>query len=372
MAPMPGRGRQGRATIADVAAAAGVSTSTASLVFRSSDRVSPGTRDRVLAAAAELGYQGPHPVASSLRSGRSGIVGIVIAERVRQAFQNPVAVATMDGLSDVLDREGFGQLLLPGRADPVPDRPDPLRMLPVDAVVFATRGEEFDDLLPVVRARGVPIVGIEGPHADGVTLVEIDDVGGMTAMAQYVAGLGHQRVGVIMRTTRLGRAVQPGPLEPIGARLDEILNRTIRGRLEAVQRIFPAAVRVEAGGRDADAGAAAASLLLTQPDRPTALLAQNDQLASGALAAAAALRLDVPGELTITGFDGVEMPWLSRRLTTVRQPLQERGRRAGELVTALLRGEQVPARTVLPVELVRGETAGHVPDDVSPAAGRAP
>ena len=358
---MPGRGRQGRATIADVAAIAGVSTSTASLVFRSQDRVAPGTRDRILAAAEAVGYQGPHPIASSLRSGRSGIVGIVIAERVRQAFQNPVAVATMDGLSDVLDEEGFGQLLLPGRADPVPSRPDPLRMLPVDAVVFATRGEEFDDLLPVVRARGVPIVGIEGPHARDVILVEVDDVGGMRAMAERVAALGHRRGGVIMRTTRLGRSDAPGPVEPVGARLDEIVNRTIRGRLEAVQGVFADAVRVEAGGRDATAGAAAALRLLQTGDRPTALLAQNDQLAAGALDAAAELGLQVPEDVTVTGFDGVEMPWLGRSLSTVRQPLHERGRRAGELVTALLRGDQVPARTILPVELVTGQTAGPVP-----------
>lgn len=354
---MSGRGRQGRATIADVAAAAGVSTSTASLVYRRADRVLPQTRDRILAAAERLGYQGPDPVASSLRSGRSGIIGIVIAERVRQAFQSPVAVATMDGLSDVLDGEGFGQLLLPGRAEPTADRPEVLRMLPVDAVVFATRGEEFDHLLPLVRAREVPIVGIEGPHAEGVTLVEVDDVSGMAEISRHVAGLGHQRVGVVMRTTRLGRAGAPGPVQPIGAGLGSIVNRTIRGRLEAVQRVFPDAVRVEAGGRDVEAGAAAAQRLLELPEPPTAILAQNDMLAAGTVHAARSCGLRVPQDLTVTGFDGVEMSWLGLELTTVRQPLHERGRRAGELVTAMLRGEQVPPRTLLPVELVRGQSA---------------
>ncbi|MBZ2195491.1 LacI family DNA-binding transcriptional regulator [Ruania sp. N2-46] len=360
---MAGRGRQGRATIADVAAAAGVSTSTASLVYRRSERVLPDTRARILAAAEQLGYQGPDPVASSLRSGRSGIIGIVIAERVRQAFQNPVAVATMDGLSDVLDGEGFGQLLLSGGAEPPEGRPNPLRMLPVDAVVFATRGEEFDHLLPLVRARGVPIVGIEGPHAEGVILVEVDDVGGMAAMAAHVAELGHRRVGVVMRTTRLGRDGAPGPVEPIGTRLEHISNRTIRGRLEAVQSVFGDALRVESGGRDVAAGAAAALKLLDRPDRPTAVLAQNDALAAGVLQAAATLGLEVPRDLTVTGFDGVDMAWLGRHLTTVRQPLHERGRRAGELVSALLRGEDVPSSTLLPVELIAGETAGPPPVD---------
>lgn len=350
-----GRGRNGRITIADVAERAGVSTSTASLAFRDPERVVDGTRDRILSVAEALGYSGPHPVASSLRSGRSGIVGIVIAERVRYAFQSPVTVATMDGLSEVLDEDGYGQLLLPGRAHRAA-RPEPLRTLPVDAFVFATRGEEFDELLPLVRARGVPIVGIEGPHADDITTVEVDDRGGMRAMADHVARLGHRRVGVLMRTTQLGGRLPPGRVEPIGSRLDAIANRTIRNRLEAVREVFPDAVRVEAGGRDAAAGTAAAHVLLDAAHPPTALIAQNDVLASGAITAAKERGLTVPEDLTVTGFDGVALPWLDRPLTTVRQPLHERGRRAGEIVTARLRGE-TPDDVVLPVELIEGSTA---------------
>ncbi|WP_231916050.1 LacI family DNA-binding transcriptional regulator [Microbacterium karelineae] len=350
-----GRGRAGRATIADVAARAGVSTSTASLAFRGSPRVRDATRERIFAAASTLGYDGPHPVARSLRRGRSGIVGIVIAERVGLAFQNPVALATMDGLSDSLDQLGYGQLLLPGRAH-ARDHPDALSSLPVDAVVFATRGEQFDDLLAIMRARGVPMVGIEGPHADDVTLVEVDDRGGMRRLAERVAALGHTRVGVIMRTTQLGASLPPGPAEPIGARRDEITNRTILGRLDAVAQVFPDAVRVEAGGRDAVAGADAARVLLAREDRPTALLAQNDILAAGAIDAARELGIRVPDDLTVTGFDGIDIPWIDLPLTTVRQPLRERGREAGRLVRELLDGGR-PEGTLMPVELVAGATA---------------
>ncbi|WP_105566083.1 LacI family DNA-binding transcriptional regulator [Microbacterium halophytorum] len=350
-----GRGRSGRATIADVAERAGVSTSTASLAFRGSDRVLEPTRQRILAAASALGYRGPNPIASSLRLGRSGIVGIVVAERVGLAFQNPVALATMDGLSESLDRVGFGQLLLPGRANAV-GRPDPLQSLPVDAVVFATRGEEFDELLPLVRSRGVPMVGIEGPHADDITLVEIDDRGGTTRLAERVAALGHTDVGVIMRTTQLGDARPPGPVEPVGSRLDAIANRTIRGRLEAVREVFARAARVEAGGRDSEAGAAAARVLLDARPHTTAVLAQNDVLAAGAVAAARERGLRVPEDLTVTGFDGIEIPWLDLPLTTVRQPLRDRGREAGRLVEELLAGGR-PAPVVMPVDVVPGATA---------------
>ncbi|HJB62949.1 MAG TPA: substrate-binding domain-containing protein [Candidatus Microbacterium pullistercoris] len=352
-------GRKGRATIADVAARAGVSTSTASLAFRGSERVRDATRDRILTAATALDYRGPHPVASSLRRGRTGIVGIVIAERVGLAFQNPVALATMDGLSESLESVGYGQLLLPGRAT-IRERPEPLGSLPVDAIVFATRGEEFDGLLPIVRARGVPMVGIEGPHADDVTLVEVDDRGGMRRLAEQVAALGHRDVGVIMRTTELGHSRGPGRIEPITAGMATIANRTIHGRLDAVARVFPHALRVEAGGRDAAAGAEAARVLLTRPRRPTAILAQNDILAAGAIAAADALGIRVPEEVSVTGFDGVEIPWLDRQLTTVRQPLRGRGRAAGRLVGELLEGG-TPDGVMLPVELVPGTTTARPP-----------
>lgn len=359
MTRIDGDARRGRVTFTEVAARAGVSTSTVSLTFRDPDRVTADTRERILRAADALGYDGPHPVASSLRRGRSGIVGIVIAEHVRHAFQSPVTVATMDGLSEALDGMGFGQLLLPGRAHRS-GGVDPLRVLPLDAVVFATRGEEFDELLPLVRARRIPLVGIEGPHAPDVTVVDIDDRAGMAGMAAHVAALGHRRVGMIMRTTTLGRTRGPGPVERVGARLDGIANRTIRGRAEAVGEVFPDALLVEAGGRDAAAGAAAAEVLLSLAEPPTALIAQNDLLAAGALLAAQERGLRVPADLSVTGFDGVDLPWVGRELTTIRQPLRERGRRAGELVIEMLDGG-APGSVLLPVEFVAGSTAGPAP-----------
>jgi len=357
-------------TIADVAARAGVSTSTASLAFRGSDRVRGDTHARIMHAAQALSYNGPHPVASSLRSGRSGIVGIVIAERVGLAFQNAVALATMDGLSESLESVGFGQLLLPGRAQISPAQ-DPLRTLPVDAVVFATRGEEFDLLLPTVRARAVPMVGIEGPHADDITLVEIDDKNGMVRMAEHVAELGHRRVGVVMRTTQLGEDRPPGRAVPISHEIGSIANPTIRGRLEAIRSVFPRAMRVEAGGRDASAGSAAARVLLDADPGATAVLAQNDVLAAGTIAAARERGLRVPDDLTVTGFDGVGVPWLDLPLTTIVQPLRDRGREAGRIVGELLRGEQ-PSSIVMPVRLRVGSTSAPPRTHADETASRTP
>lgn len=351
--------RRSSVTIADVASRAGVSTSTASLAFRTTGSITDRTRARILSAAGELGYAGPNPVARSLKSGRTGIVGVVVAESIRRAFQSPVTIATMDGLSEELDALDVGQLLVPGRIGAGASSSRLLDSMPVDAVVFLARGEQFDDLLPGLRARRIPMVGIEGPHADDIVLVGIDDDRGAAELARHVRSLGHTRVGVVMRTTRLGASAPAGQVVPIAFELEAIANRTIRGRLAATAEVFPDAVRVEAGGRDLEAGEAAAARLLDVGRPPTALLAQNDLLAAGALRAAAARGLDVPRDLTITGFDGADLPWLDRRLTTVEQPLRERGRVAGRLVSELLQGGS-PGGVVLPVSFRAGDTAGPV------------
>ncbi|MDF2508956.1 MAG: transcriptional regulator [Microbacterium sp.] len=121
-----------RPTIADVAREAGVATSTASVVFSGKAKVAPATRERVLAAAAELGYAGPDPRAASLRRGRSGIVAVVLEGHLRAAFLDPVTTAMMDGLTDGLADLSAGILLMrdePGEGTAIADAP-------VDAVVL--------------------------------------------------------------------------------------------------------------------------------------------------------------------------------------------------------------------------------------------
>ncbi|RIJ58403.1 LacI family transcriptional regulator, partial [Clavibacter lycopersici] len=233
-------------TLADVAALAGVSTSTASLAYRSTGSITPATRARILRAAASIGYAGPDPTARSLKSGRSGIVGVVVAGSIRRAFQNPVALATMAGLSEALDELDVGQLLLPGRREPREGSAPLLEGMPVDAVVFLTRGEEVDALLPGLRARRIPMVGVEGPHGEGVAVVDIDDARGMGELARHVRDLGHRRVAVLMRTTRIEEDGPPGPVLPVGRDLEAIVNRTIRERLRAVRSVFPDAVLLDA------------------------------------------------------------------------------------------------------------------------------
>jgi DNA-binding LacI/PurR family transcriptional regulator len=341
-----------RPTLAAVAARAGVSPSTASLAFAGSPRVTAPTRDRVLAAAADLGYAGPDPLAASLRRGRSGVIGTFIGERLLYAFRDPVAVQLLDGITEVLGSHGVGLLLLAGDSG----RPSTQQIarIPLDAAIFATCGLEDDPALDQLRARGVPVVGVEGPVADGVTLVDIDDRTGTRELARYLHGLGHRRVATVAMPLRLDGT--RGLLD--AARRDRVHYRDVRHRLQGVEDVFGPVPAFESASNAVDEGDAAGRALLDVPAdrRPTAVIAQSDVLAAGVLQAAAELGLRVPEDVSVAGFDGADLPWLgATRLTTVVQPTDEKGRAAARAAMQLVDGERADD-VLLPVHLRVGTT----------------
>lgn len=343
-----------RVTLASVAARAGVSQSTASVAFSGSGPVSAATRERVLAAARELGYLGPDPLASSLRRGRTGIVGAVIGDRLLYAFRDPVAVALLDGLAEALTHVGSGLLLLSGDARHSWPAPEQVARMPVDAVVFATCGGDDDPLLDNLVGRGVPVVAVDGPDRPDVALLDIDDYGGAAELARHVADLGHRRVAVV--TLPLLIDGRRGIVDD--ARRKAVSYADCRLRLVATEDTFGPVVAVETATNLIEEGEYAARVLLDDPSRrPTAIIAQSDLLATGVIRAAEAVGLRVPDDLTVVGFDGIETPWLGERLvTTVVQPIAEKGRVAGRMVTELLGGTR-PANVRLPVHLRIGSTS---------------
>jgi DNA-binding LacI/PurR family transcriptional regulator len=346
-----------RPTLAAVAAHAGVSASTASLAFSGSSRVTPATRDRVLAAAAALGYAGPDPLAASLRRGRSGVVGAFVGERLLYAFRDPVAVQLLDGITQVLGAHGVGLLLLAGDSG----RPttEQIVRLPLDAAIFATCGLEDDPALDQLRLRGVPVVVVEGPVVDGVVLVDIDDRRGTRDLARHLHGMGHRRVEVVAMPLRLD-----GTRGPVGtARRARAHYRDVRHRMEGVEDVFGAVPVFETASNAVAEGAAAGRALLdvAAHRRPTAVIAQSDVLAAGVLEAAAELGLRVPEDVSVVGFDGAELPWLGdTRLTTVVQPTEDKGRAAAQAAMALVEGTH-PPDVSLAVSLRIGTTSGPPP-----------
>jgi DNA-binding LacI/PurR family transcriptional regulator len=344
---------QHRVTLSDVAARAVVSSSTASLAFSGAGPVSESTRLRVLQAADELGYGGPDPRARSLRQGRSGVVGIVFDERLLTAFRDPVNIATLDGIASSLGVDSTGLLLMTetGAVD------GGMRAAAIDAAVLMGCSPVFDPVAVSLRHRGIPVVSIEGGGERagiGVVDIALDNADSAETLARHLEGLGHRRVAAITLATDEARETA----ELTSARRAAITTVVAADRLEGAQRVYPDLVAWSAGHNLVDDGVVAArGLLDVDPAaRPTAIMAQSDLLAVGVLQAARELGLEVPRDLSVTGFDGVRIDGLDDRdLTTMRQPAAEKGRAAGDAVTLLLAGEPATG-VVFECEFHRGAT----------------
>jgi DNA-binding LacI/PurR family transcriptional regulator len=326
-----------RPNLAAVAALAGVSPSTASLAFSGSGPVSAATRERVLAAAAQLDYAGPDPRAQSLRRGRSGIIGVVIEDRLRDAFRDPMNIAMLDGIADETGSLGLGLLLLTENGEGAAS----IRNAPVDAVVLIGCSTSLADQVAIFRQRGIALVAIEAEPMDDVLAIELDNRRASHTLATHLADLGHRRVAMV--TLPLDSARTRGPLteEAIGASTGFTALERIRG----VRAVFPDAAGMMASVSSIDDGLIAGLALLADPQaRPTAVIAQSDLLAVGVIRAAEQLGLAVPGDVSIVGFDGVKLDGLAPYdLTTMVQPAVEKGRAAGRGVISLLAGEHPQA-----------------------------
>ncbi|MBD8080562.1 substrate-binding domain-containing protein [Cellulosimicrobium arenosum] len=359
-----------RPTLAKVAERAGVSVSTASLAFSGAGPITPETRERVLTAAEELGYTGPNPLGRQLRSGRSGVVGVVVGDQLRRAFRDPVAVQVLDGLVSTLGENGLGVLLIPGIPSDDPARAvDPLvESAAMDVAVLVWGVGSDDATLAALQRRGVPVVIGEGREVEGAPLVGIDDREGTAEAVRHLVGLGHERVAEV--SLPLDNSDRSGPL--VAARLAQVDRTPTANRLAGVRDVVEPVASWETEASLVEHGRSAALALLGTPGpdgafraqdaatRPTAIIAHSDLLAAGALLGVRELGLRVPDDVSVAGFDGLDLPWLAPDvLTSVLQPLADKGAALGRAVVGLLAGEE-PATTTLHVELVVGTTTGPV------------
>ncbi|TWS18192.1 LacI family transcriptional regulator [Tsukamurella asaccharolytica] len=320
-----------RTTLVHVAEAAGVSLSTASHAFGVDKPISDATRARVLAAAAALGYEGPDPRARSLRSGRTDIIGVQVDDEAGRAFRDPVIIGILDGVSAALAASPTSVLLLP---DSLPE--ERLRTLPVDGVVAAGCSPALESLRAAMARRSIPVV-TAGNQVDDIGSVGVENHSATALLTDHLHTLGHRSVSVVR--------LRDGDVE--------------RARTAAALAAFPDAAVVTSADSTIDEGFRAAGELLERAV-PTAVIAQSDLLAVGAIRAAEARGLRVPEDLSVVGFDGVRIDGFDRALTTIRQPIVEMGRRAAQAVLAAQEGAPLPT-LALDVELVVGDTTGAAP-----------
>ncbi|GGM29324.1 LacI family DNA-binding transcriptional regulator [Dactylosporangium sucinum] len=328
-----------RATVRQLAAETGLSVTTVSRALNGQDNVAPHTRELVLQAVGRLGHRAPRR-----RTGRTTVYvrcpylltdyfGIIVSAIAEAADLHGIEVVLNAGEaaqgSDALSR-------LPGRSD-------------VDGAILILPPEPGEDLVRL-RDQGVPFVVVDprtAPPRD-IMAVSAAHFTGARALMAHLVGLGHRRVGII-----------GGPREWL------VTDARTAGYLAALADVGvlpgPSLMRFVTEPAT-EHGYRAACTLLDGADRPTALVGFNDKMAVGALRAATERGLRVPEDLSIAGFDDIDVSRATHpTLTTVRQPLAELGRMAVTLLTRLLdRHEHDALHVELATELVVRDSTGPV------------
>jgi DNA-binding LacI/PurR family transcriptional regulator len=327
------------ATIADVARLAGVGRGTVSRVLNERANVDPGTRQRVLDAIRELDYV-PSSAARRLSLGRTHTIAVVVPYLTRASV-----VERLRGIEHALAEAGLDMIVFnvetPQRRDAVlRDIPRPAR---IDGVILVSIAPHEDELRQI-RRSGLPLVLVDAHHRS-IPRVVVDDVGGGRLAARHLLDLGHLRIGFI----------GDPPRPPIGFSSSRLRLRGVEQALRADGLAIPAdLVALGEHGRQRARELAARLLRLRLP--PTAIVAASDTQALGVLEAAADLGMQIPGDLSLIGYDDIEAADYVG-LTTVHQPLQETGSRAVRRLLALIAGAPpAPLREVLDVWLVTRRT----------------
>jgi LacI family transcriptional regulator len=315
----------------DVAARAGVSTATVSRCLNSPAQVVEETRARVMAAVEALGYA-PNFGARALAAKRTRTIGAIIP-----TMENAIFAEGVQAFQEGLQAAGFTLLVASSGYDPAVEAEEIRTLVTRGAEGLLLVGHDRQaGLYDFLAARGVPAVVAWAVRPEAPVLsVGFDNVAAMKALATKAVAMGHSRIGVISAHTAG--------------------NDRARARVEGVRAVIaPAAIEETAYGI-AEGRAAFARLIARVPDLTLAICG-NDVLAAGAIAEARARGIEVPGRVSVTGFDDLALAAvLTPALTTVRVPHRAMGEAAAETLLALVEGRAATSR-VLPTEVILRES----------------
>jgi DNA-binding LacI/PurR family transcriptional regulator len=341
--------RRHRPRIADVAREAGVSKTAVSFAFNSPERLSAETAIRIREVADNLGYR-PNPVARMLTQRQTMTLGVLTPQALAVIFSNPFFALFSEGVAHAAEDLGYelhfisplhGSLALAmGRAT-------------VDGVVAIGLSADHPEV-GQIQAAGLPMVLVDSDDLPQHSSVVVDDEAGARAAAEHLLGLGHRDILII--------AVE-GP-ESAGGQPPRqgVTERRLRGYQAALQAAG-AELRsdhVVAGRASIEGGASAFQRAWAAGMRPTAVLAMSDAMAIGATRVAREQGLRIPDDLSIVGFDDIDLAaHVDPPLTTVHQPIRQKGADAVRLLLAEVEQREANRPEHLRLEtrlIVRGST----------------
>jgi DNA-binding LacI/PurR family transcriptional regulator len=332
-----------KVTISQIAKEAGVSKTAVSFAFNDPSQLSSNTLRHIREIAEQLGYT-PDPIARSMTTRRTNALGLLLPQDIATALANPFYTQFIRGIGTVCGRVGLTLMLVP------PLWGSMLKAIP-DATVdgFVVVGLDVDrGEIQLMRRRDVPFVMVDSDAPADVSSVNVDDRSGARAAMNHVLAQGHRRIAII--------CIEAGVATKI-----EKYTGTLAARLAGYREAL------EAHGLALDApniqmiqtptswegGQAAFEHLWNAERRPTAIVAMSDIMAIGVMDAAKAHKVHMPRDLSIVGFDDLpDARHMRPGLTTVRQPVEEKGRLAADVLVAALAKSGDVTHHLLPTELV--------------------
>jgi DNA-binding LacI/PurR family transcriptional regulator len=327
-------------TIYDVAKQAGVSIATVSRMINTPDKVNGKTRERILAAIDALNFV-PKAEARARAMRGTGRIGVI-----SPFFTAPSFVQRLRGIAEALSTKKFELVIY--TVDSADRLKSFLSSLPLtgnlDGLIILSLPVDDADVCRLVE-HGLPTVLVEFPHPD-LSSVEIDDVMGGRMAAKFLLGKGHRRIAFLGDTD-----LPEYSLHPVSQRLVGFRQALKEANVELPDVFVRLAPYSQEQTRQV------ASELINLPQPPTAIFAATDFQALGVLKAARHLKIQIPEQLAVIGFDDLDLAEYAD-LTTIRQHLDESGRLAVEILLAHLESPSRPPRHVkIPLNIVERETA---------------
>jgi alanine racemase len=344
--------RTARPRIADVAREAGVSKTAVSFAFNSPDRLAPDTAERIRVVAEQLGYR-PHPVARMLSQRETLTIGLLTPQALSVIFSNPFFGAFSEGVALAAEESGYALYFISPLHGSLAGA---MGRATVDGVVAIGLSDDHPEV-EQIRRSGVPIVLVDSTALPEHGSVEVDDVGGARAAAEHLVGLGHRDVLVV--------GVEP-PAPSTAIDHDGVVAQRLRGYRAAFAAIGVEIPddRIVVGPASIEGGMAALDGAWRDGMRPTAVLAMSDAMAIGVMRALRDLRLDVPRDVSVVGFDDIDLAQhVDPPLTTVHQPIRRKGEEAVRVLLSVVqrRDQANPEHRRLETRLIVRGSTGPVP-----------
>jgi LacI family transcriptional regulator, galactose operon repressor len=340
----PGAASRRKATLADVAERAGVSTSTASRALNGHGGLAPATRAAVQDAAAELNFQ-PSALARSLRTQQTLTVGFVVPD-----VSSPFYAAALKGAQGRLEQAGYRVMLMDASLDVERELAalETLLSHQVDGLLVASTGLPRP-LFDGAGAAATPTIFFDGVvEGAGEGAVTLDNEGGIALLVDHLVEHGHERIALLAGSQR----------ESAGAARLQAFHSAMaaRGRSPQDRYVKVCAWEIADGRR-------AGLELLRDPEPATAVLASSAELALGFMSAAATRGARIPDDVALVAFDDPYFgDLLEPSLTAVGYDARQIGATAAELLVQAMRSKSMPVEVRVPVTLVRRRSCGCQPE----------